>query len=242
MVPDAECIQIICKVLQELKVGEFIVKVNHHKVLQGLSKLLDVPKDDIVEIGNLIDGQPHISTADISRIFNDKQLSYGEAELAKLQEYLKIKGIVKQVQFEMDLTRSLGYYTGVVFEAALKVPRQRMNKNFKTKGILANGGRFDNLVTKLTRSRRTVPCVGFTFDFEQLFTLLEIKEENKDIPTKETEVLVTSDNTHMVREILKFCKQLWDAGVKIGLPHSYPLQDITRQAKINERYKTDISD
>ncbi|KAJ8051157.1 Histidine--tRNA ligase, cytoplasmic [Holothuria leucospilota] len=257
MVPDAECIQIICTVLKELNVGEFIVKVNHHKVLHGLSKLLDVPKDDIVKLSDLIDHEPHISTTDISRIFNDKQLSYEEAKLAKLQEYLKIKGgkdqietllqdgnllsteeakeglrdlellfqfcddlgIVEQVQFEMDLTRSLGYYTGLVFEAVLKVPRQRMDKNFKAKGILANGGRFDNLVSKLTRNRSTVPCVGFTFDCEQLFTLLEIKEEIKKLPTRATEVLVTSDNPHMAREILKLCKQLWDAGVKTEIAH-----------------------
>lgn len=272
MVADAECIEIVCAILKELNLTEFIIKVNHQKVLQGLSKLLDVPKKSIAVIGDLIDRKPHISIADIAKIFNEKQLTYGK-DLAKLLEYLKIKGgkdqieallqdedlvsigeakeglkdlqllfqfcdilgVVEQVHFEMDLTRSLGYYSGLVFEAVLKEPKMPMDKDFKIKGILANGGRYDDMVTRLTRGKKTVPCVGFTFDFAQLFTLLEFKETNKQIPTKATDVLVTSNDPHMALEILKLCKELWDNGIKAEIAHTC-FKDITDADRTNIRF------
>ncbi|KAJ8051155.1 Histidine--tRNA ligase, cytoplasmic [Holothuria leucospilota] len=176
------------------------------------------------EIEKLLQDEDLVSTEEAKGGLHDLELLF---------QYCDNLGIAEKVEFDMDLTRSLGYYTGLVFEAVLKVPRLNMEKNYKMRGILANGGRFDNLITKLTRNKITLPCVGFTFECEQLFTLLEFKEENTEIPTKETEVLITCNSPHMSRELLKLCKEFWDAGVKAEIFHPY-------YEKITDADKRDI--
>jgi histidyl-tRNA synthetase len=66
-----------------------------------------------------------------------------------------------QLVFDPFLARGMDYYTGPIFEiAAAGVPFS-----------LAGGGRFDDLVERLSGTK--VPACGFSIGFERVFTLME---------------------------------------------------------------------
>lgn len=43
MLPDAECVKVVCEILTELAVGEYVVKLNHRKILDGMFEACGVP-------------------------------------------------------------------------------------------------------------------------------------------------------------------------------------------------------
>ena len=55
MLPDAECIKIVTQILTELSIGEFTVKVNHRKILDGIFSVSGVPEDKIRSISSAVD-------------------------------------------------------------------------------------------------------------------------------------------------------------------------------------------
>ncbi|KAI9000683.1 histidyl-tRNA synthetase [Trametes punicea] len=55
MIPDAELISLLCTVLSRLDVGEFTVKVNHRKILDGIFEVCGVPPEKIRSISSAVD-------------------------------------------------------------------------------------------------------------------------------------------------------------------------------------------
>lgn len=55
MVPDAEILAIVCEALTALEIGEFTVKINHRKILDGIFELCGVPADKVRAISSAVD-------------------------------------------------------------------------------------------------------------------------------------------------------------------------------------------
>lgn len=55
MIPDAEILVIICQILRDLDIGEFTIKLNHRKLLDGIFELCGVPADKIRTISSAVD-------------------------------------------------------------------------------------------------------------------------------------------------------------------------------------------
>jgi Histidyl-tRNA synthetase len=45
MVPDVECVRVVSEILTSLKIGDFVIKVNHRQLLDGLFEACGVPLD-----------------------------------------------------------------------------------------------------------------------------------------------------------------------------------------------------
>eukprot|EP00057_Strongylocentrotus_purpuratus_P021771 XP_011676245.1 PREDICTED: histidine--tRNA ligase, cytoplasmic-like isoform X2 [Strongylocentrotus purpuratus] len=45
MIPDAECVKIVHEILSNLKLGDFVIKVNHRQILDGMFEACGVPDD-----------------------------------------------------------------------------------------------------------------------------------------------------------------------------------------------------
>jgi histidyl-tRNA synthetase len=45
MIPDVECIRVLSEILTSLKIGDFLIKVNHRQLLDGLFEACGVPPD-----------------------------------------------------------------------------------------------------------------------------------------------------------------------------------------------------
>ena len=55
MLPDAECVKIVEEILTALEVGEFQVKLNHRKILDGVFEICGVPPDMFRTICSSVD-------------------------------------------------------------------------------------------------------------------------------------------------------------------------------------------
>jgi histidyl-tRNA synthetase len=45
MIPDVECVRVVSEILTSLKIGDFLIKVNHRQLLDGLFEACGVPSD-----------------------------------------------------------------------------------------------------------------------------------------------------------------------------------------------------
>jgi histidyl-tRNA synthetase len=55
MLPDAECVKMMVEILTELKIGPFIIKINHRKLLDAIFEVCGVPTDDFRTICSSVD-------------------------------------------------------------------------------------------------------------------------------------------------------------------------------------------
>src|SRR5258708_3102713 len=61
MIPDAELISLMCTVLTKLDVGEFTIKLNHRKILDGIFEVCGVPREKIRAISSAVDKLDKVS-------------------------------------------------------------------------------------------------------------------------------------------------------------------------------------
>ena len=66
MIPDAELISLMCTILTRLDVGEFTVKLNHRKILDGIFEVCGVPQDKIRTISSAVDKLDKVSFGEVS--------------------------------------------------------------------------------------------------------------------------------------------------------------------------------
>ncbi|XP_053763392.1 histidine--tRNA ligase, mitochondrial isoform X1 [Panthera pardus] len=65
MIPDAECLKIMCEILSGLQLGDFIIKVNDRRVLDGMFAVCGVPESKFHAICSSIDKLDKISWKDV---------------------------------------------------------------------------------------------------------------------------------------------------------------------------------
>ncbi|KAH8831331.1 histidyl-tRNA synthetase [Flagelloscypha sp. PMI_526] len=91
MVPDAEIISLVSTILTRLDVGEFTIKLNHRKVLDGIFEVCGVPQDKMRAISSAVDKLDKMSWADVKQEMTvEKGLDSTAAD--KIGEYVKLKG------------------------------------------------------------------------------------------------------------------------------------------------------
>ena len=111
-----------------------------------------------------------------------------------------------RLSFDFSLARGLDYYTGLIYEAVLTDPSNKV-------GSIAGGGRYDGLVGMF--SGKQIPAVGVSIGIERVFAILEEKlmKENS-VRSTETQVYVGTIGKGLVAEKLKILSDLWSIGVK----------------------------
>ena len=55
MLPDSECVKIMAEVLEKMDVGDFQIKINHRRLLDGMFEVCGVTKDKIRCVSSSID-------------------------------------------------------------------------------------------------------------------------------------------------------------------------------------------
>ncbi|KAI9569547.1 hypothetical protein HD554DRAFT_2091947, partial [Boletus coccyginus] len=91
MIPDAEIVGLLCTILTRLDVGEFTVKINNRKILDGIFETCGVPPEKIRAISSAVDKLDKLPWADVKKEMTDeKGLSPEVAD--KIGEYVKLKG------------------------------------------------------------------------------------------------------------------------------------------------------
>jgi ATP phosphoribosyltransferase regulatory subunit len=73
------------------------------------------------------------------------------------------------IVLDLSLIRTFDYYTGIVFEVA--------NTGDSVQQVLAQGGRYDELLGSYHPQGESIPGIGFSFQIDQLYTVLRAKQQ-----------------------------------------------------------------
>ncbi|KAH9452279.1 hypothetical protein KEM48_002158 [Puccinia striiformis f. sp. tritici PST-130] len=91
MIADAEVLTIACEVLEALEVGEFTIKLNHRKLLDGIFDLCGVPEDKFRAISSAVDKLDKMSWTDVRKEMTEEKGL--DPEIAdRIGGYVKLKG------------------------------------------------------------------------------------------------------------------------------------------------------
>ncbi|KAI8581388.1 hypothetical protein K450DRAFT_279165 [Umbelopsis ramanniana AG] len=91
MIPDAEILRIVVEALTALDVGEFTVKLNHRKILDGIFEVCGVPAEKIRPISSAVDKLDKLPWEDVRKeMVQDKGLAPESAD--QIGEFVKLKG------------------------------------------------------------------------------------------------------------------------------------------------------
>lgn len=91
MLPDAECVQLVHQVLSKLDLGDFTIKVNHRKILDGLFGACGVPAEKFRTICSAVDKLDKTPWEDVRKeMVDEKGLNPEIADL--IGEYVKLSG------------------------------------------------------------------------------------------------------------------------------------------------------
>ncbi|KAF7227921.1 histidine--tRNA ligase isoform X2 [Nothobranchius furzeri] len=91
MIPDAECLKIVHEILSELELGDFRIKVNDRRILDGMFAACGVPDDKFRTICSTVDKLDKMSWEDVkNEMVNEKGLSEQAADL--IGEFVSMQG------------------------------------------------------------------------------------------------------------------------------------------------------
>ncbi|KAI1898484.1 hypothetical protein AGOR_G00072820 [Albula goreensis] len=91
MIPDAECLKIVHEILSELELGDFRIKVNDRRILDGMFAVCGVPDDKFRTICSTVDKLDKMSWEDVkNEMVNEKGLAPEAAD--QIGEYVSMQG------------------------------------------------------------------------------------------------------------------------------------------------------
>ncbi|XP_047209137.1 histidine--tRNA ligase isoform X1 [Girardinichthys multiradiatus] len=91
MIPDAECLKIVHEILSELELGDFRIKVNDRRILDGMFAVCGVPDDKFRTICSTVDKLDKMPWEDVKKeMVNEKGLSEEAAD--QIGEYVSLQG------------------------------------------------------------------------------------------------------------------------------------------------------
>lgn len=61
MLPDAECVKVVTEILSALDIGEFVIKLNHRQLLDGIFEACGVPAEKFRTICSAVDKLDKVS-------------------------------------------------------------------------------------------------------------------------------------------------------------------------------------
>jgi len=194
-------LMMVCDALEAvgLKRGEFLVKINSRKLLDGVlaraavgpakrgTVLRAIDKFDrlgeqgvrfLLGAGRKDESGDFTKGAELSpdQIAQVMRLLTGQAE-AGMDDLNAIKAILAandygddRVRIDTSIIRGLDYYTGPVFEAQLTFPVKNEDGEEVVFGSVAGGGRYDDLVARFTGQQ--VPATGISIGVSRLLAAL----------------------------------------------------------------------
>lgn len=217
MVPDAECIKIVTEILEELRIGDFVLKVNHRKILDGIFAVAGVPAELFRSICSAVDKLDKSEWAEVKAEMLQKGISSEIAET--IWSYSQKKGgvelVLELLQDELLCSNELAkegleaMKKMFLFCDLFGVPPGRVSFDLSLArgldyytgviyecvlvgqdvGSVAGGGRYDTLVGMFTKKGKSIPCVGVSLGLERLFTIVE-KNIQGAVPSRPTQVLI----------------------------------------------------
>ncbi|XP_055544297.1 histidine--tRNA ligase isoform X2 [Wyeomyia smithii] len=91
MLPDAECVKVVVEILSQLDIGDFVVKLNHRKLLDGMFEACGVPADKFRTICSSVDKLDKTPWEEVRKeMINEKGLDAATAD--RIGEFVRMSG------------------------------------------------------------------------------------------------------------------------------------------------------
>ena len=207
---DAEMLAMVVDGLKRTGLKEFQVNIGHVDFIQSLLEATGLEDDEMDEIRTLINNRNYFGVEEIldNRSVKESvkeafhilpELMGGpeilesaariapsaEARLAitRLQQIYKLLRLYKaedHVTFDLSMSGSYGYYTGIIFRAY----------TYGTGDAVVRGGRYDHLLEKFGKS---TPSIGFAIIIDELMSALN--RQKISVQTAKRNLLVYTEAT-----------------------------------------------
>lgn len=231
---EAELLLATDRVLRELKVGEFKIRISDKRFLPDILTGMGVDANGVAKIAiaiDKLDKQPweevwkeieslgH-SLEVLNRVDSflknalHKKLDPTHVKIGQAEElWNKIEAIRRKVLevnpkanivFDPLLVRGIDYYTGPVFEINVE------EKEFSFS--IGGGGRYDGLIEKLGGPKGT-PAVGLSLGFERILAIL--LEKGKGAVHEKHDRVFIAANGQAEKDILSLAETLRSKGLKV---------------------------
>ena len=207
---DAEMLAMVVDGLKRTGLKEFQVNIGHVDFIQSLLEATGLEDDEMDEIRTLINNRNYFGVEEILDNRSAKEsvkeafhilpelmggpeilesaariAPSAEARLAvtRLQQIYKLLRLYKaedHVTFDLSMSGSYGYYTGIIFRAY----------TYGTGDALVRGGRYDHLLEKFGKS---TPSIGFAIIIDELMSALN--RQKISVQTAKRNLLVYTEAT-----------------------------------------------
>lgn len=245
MVPDAECLELMCEILDDSKVGDYVIKLNHRRLLDGIFAISGVPPEKFRTICSAVDKLDKLAWEEVRAEMLQKGLAPAVADrigtfvtlkgapatlLAQLKNEGRTRGngdaeaALEELGVLFKYLDVLGCTSRVSFDLSLArgldyytgVIYEAVLTGADRVGSIAAGGRYDGLVGIFGGEQ--IPAVGFSIGIERLFTIIEQDALATGASKKHaspTQVYVASVGKNMLVERMRLCKFLWQNGIRV---------------------------
>jgi len=249
MTAEMEIMQIINDVIPKFGFKDFKVRINNRKLLNELVETAGIPTNQFNAAMQALDNLDKTSKETVLKLmvqkglnqkaalkfldlasgFNQKRLTEkteGQKELKILFELIELAGLNPgKFVFDPLLTRGLDYYTGPVFEVV--VAEKRI-------GVIAGGGRYNQLVNQL--GGPDIAATGIAFGFEPIYELIKNQKFTSN-KKQTTAVLVTVFSPQLLKDSIKFTNTLRIKGQLNAELYPDPKAKLDKQLKYADRKK-----
>lgn len=236
---EIELINIMQEVYERLNLPDVEIKLNNRKILAGIAEAIG-EKDNMMEITIALDKLDKMPVEKVNEELKNRGIS--DKAIEKLQPIMNLSGSneqkmqtiadlladseigqkgveemtfmlgqadalgYKNIDFEVTLARGLNYYTGAIFEVT--------HPDFPSS--ITGGGRYDDL-TGVFGAKEKLSGVGISFGADRIYDLMLQKELFPESVENVTDILFVNFGDNEAAQVLKWMKQLREAGIKTEL-------------------------
>jgi len=248
---DAEILMAAQVIFKELEL-DVSIYLNNRKILNAVLNKFDVPAELQDDVIISIDKLDKIGVDGVIDELKEKKIETGrellellsfagsnEEKIKKLQEVIGENDGLEEIQkvldlmpdntnvvFQPSLARGLVYYTGNVFEIALK-------DQSKIKSSLAGGGRYDEMIGGFVGSKEGIPAVGIGIGLETIMDAIKLKDDIALIKTY-TNIFVIPMGEENLKASIKIADDIRVLGYNVDIDL------MNRKVKKNFDYANDM--
>ncbi|KFP81270.1 Histidine--tRNA ligase, cytoplasmic, partial [Acanthisitta chloris] len=241
MIPDAECLRIVHEILSDLQLGDFVIKVNDRRILNGIFAVCGVPESKFISACSTVDKLDKVAWEEVrSEMVGEKGLSPEAAD--RIGEYVQLHGgldLIERLLQDPELSQNKLAKEGLGDMKLLFEYLTLFGITGKVRSALGKGlGSQLLFISALqVKGRRSAGrgwlllCLvvepfsaahkdagGVSCRFPQSWSLplvcLSLQASGEKLRTTETQVLVATPHKHLLAARLKLISELWDAGIK----------------------------
>ncbi|CAM8984393.1 unnamed protein product [Rhodiola kirilowii] len=244
MGPDFEIVKILTELLDELDIGDYEVKLNHRKLLDGMMEICGVPPQKFGTICSSIDKLDKQSFEQIKKeMVEEKGLTAETAD--KIGEYVKQRGSPLELMYKLkqDGSKLLENQGSVVALNELEILFKALEKSKCSDKVIFDlslargldyytGVIFEAVFKGSTKvgsiaaggrydnligkfGTKQVPSVGVSLGIERVFAILEEAQQDRNQTVRATETQVlVSVLGDDLIQAAELASELWNAKIK----------------------------